>query len=1203
MSNQSNKNDNTTDCDGPIELRDAQRRIRDAYFDNDAGLHVLNCNPGAGKSVTITDIVSEELLRRYVAGDPTPEQRVCVVSFTRNDATDFVPAVIERLRELVKYDMTPAAAAVSDTDVEYLVECVRQAPLFGTIDSVFRRLFGEFVAEVGFEEMPDVGNEGQLTHLHADCYEELASESVYAEAIAVVEAGYPPNEYDDGPTDLLRQALHHCRARRLTTAEFITELCTTVDAVYAEGKTESIDDVAAALARCVGIEAADEARRSLNGVDCEEVVTEDQRLHATWIEAIDAFETLLDGYREAYRRLTREHGVISHTDCSFLVAEFLSGNLGTGDTAVGKRERVLNRYRGRIESVIIDESQDISQLQHEALAQIVTEDCRVLAAGDLRQSVYVWRDAYPSLFERAVEEGRYLGIDWDTHVVETAATSYRCTPDVAAAVNAIVEPVFTDPTRGDIGALDVAYPRLAAARDPNPGPSVHIAAFDTDAVPGSIPYVSPDSGKGEAGILATYLSCGLADGTFDCVASETEATDEAGCGDPDVTVLFRWRTHMDKYREAFEAEGLMAADASTYLFDSPAVTAAIDVAEWLADPVDTGRTRTLVSESELGLFTLEATFEAHDWQLDAVRDAPSSEISDQQRDILDRLYHLREEYTTFRSQSAAVSLADLIDTLALRADPNDVAPAVAPKQRVVNLDKLVELVAQWETESLSTLSDLTEVLTQYRDEPYTGPTQPIHIGDHDVVFKTIHQMKGDESDVVALADIGYPLRKHGPVSQRFVNTGPMVGLAPPTHAAAPKVEALSVYTRGLYDPDGDDTRFGSTAHPLDVGLRWASERWSDETRTEPSDPELVGHDRIQSATRLTRSEAWRLLFVALTRTRNHLVVPLPRDVPGSERPRDRWLESIRDGLGFDGTPGGGTYSLDVEAPDGRTRSIDVAVNAVDTLATHPTHDDPAAPPAFAATSPPAEDDLSGFVPRILRPSTLYPLSENPGANILDHLQGRPLHTDADTVDDDLPLSLDEFDTEDVGSFAHSVLTRCVDHDVSAHDLRTQSPMVERIIDDELHNHGPPANQAERDGLVELLSQLVLPDVAASKLWEQLERAETIIIEKPLRGHIRRGDVEFEIEGQADFVLQNPDKSWTITDTKIALTDMTSETRRRYEIQVSCYATLLAAESSVDEPINCAIETFGAVTDRQEVQFSSSELQEYLDTLLTTQRGE
>ncbi len=49
-------------------------------------------------------------------------------------------------------------------------------------------------------------------------------------------------------------------------------------------------------------------------------------------------------------------------------------------------------------------------------------------------------------------------------------------------------------------------------------------------------------------------------------------------------------------------------------------------------------------------------------------------------------------------------------------------------------------------------------------------------------------------------------------------------------------------------------------------------------------------------------------------------------------------------------------------------------------------------------------------------------------------------------------------------------------------------------------------------------------------------------------------------------------------------------------RVSCYETLFATESGVDGAINCAIETFGAVTDRQEVQFPSSELQECLDTL-------
>ncbi|WP_348611492.1 UvrD-helicase domain-containing protein [Halobaculum rarum] len=1198
MPESTNTNNDTTDRDEPTELRDAQKRIRDAYFDQDTGLYVLNCNPGAGKSVTITHVAAEELLRRYVAGDSTPEQHLCVVSFTRDDAADFVPAVIERLRELVEHDLSPVAAAVSEDDIEYLVDRVRRAPLFGTIDGVFRRILGEFVAEVGFAEMPDVGNDGQLTRLHADCYEELVSDPAYADAIDVVEVAYPPGEYDDGPTDLLRQALHHCRSRRLTTAEFTDELRATVGAVYEEGETASFDDIADALARCVGTEAATEACRSIDESDRQKLVAADQQIHTEWIETVDAFETLLDGYRETYQRLTRERGVISHTDCSYLVTEFLTGTLGTNAATTKKRERVLSRYQDRLGSVIIDEAQDISQLQHDALAEIVTEDCRVLAAGDLRQTVYVWRDAHPGIFERAVEEGRYLGIDWDTHVTETAATTYRCTPDVAAAINEISEPSLTDPLRGDIGSLDVTYPHLNAARDPNPGPSVHIAAFDTAAVPGSIPYIAPDHGKGEAGILATYVSCGLADGTFHHRDSEAERAGEDAPDDPDVTVLFRWRTHMDRYRQAFEAEGLTVADASAYLFDCPAVTAAIDVVEWLADSVDTVHTRTLVTESELGLSTLEATFEAHDWQLDAVRTTATSETSTEQRDVLDRLHRLREQRATFRRQSAAVSLADIIDTLALRADPNDVAPRVAPAQRVANLDKLVELVTQWETESLSGLSDLTDVLTQYRDDPHTGPTQPVHTDDHDVVFKTIHQMKGDESDVVALADVGFPLHKHGPVSQRLVATGSMVGFAPPEHATTPSVESVSVYAGGLYDP-GDDSRIGSTPYPFDVGLRWASERWTDETEPEPSNPTLAGHDRVQTATRLTRAESWRLLFVALSRARNHLVVPLPREIPGPERPRDRWLESIRDGLGFDGTPGAGTYPTDVEAPDSRERSIDVAVNSVDTLTGQPTRDDATTRPPFAATTPPERNRLPSLVPRILRPSTLYPLSEEPAANILDHLQGRPLHTDTDTVDDELPLTLDEFDTEDVGTFVHSVLTTAVQNGVSATALRTVNDEVQQIIDDQLRKHGLPATDAERDGLLAFLTEDVLPDVVESDLWRQLERADDVYVEKRLRGHVRRNDVEFELEGQADFVLRHPDGTVTVTDTKIALTEPNADTRHRYRVQVACYAWLLARETDVDDPtaITTAVETFGAISDRTAEPLSPSIIRDRLDALL------
>lgn len=108
--------DDGGDGDGdadPIRLRGAQREIRDAYFASDSGLFTLDCVPGAGKSVVAHHVAAEDILRRYAAGDPTPEQHVTVVSFNRDEAADIVPAICDRLQAIVEHDLVPTAADIS----------------------------------------------------------------------------------------------------------------------------------------------------------------------------------------------------------------------------------------------------------------------------------------------------------------------------------------------------------------------------------------------------------------------------------------------------------------------------------------------------------------------------------------------------------------------------------------------------------------------------------------------------------------------------------------------------------------------------------------------------------------------------------------------------------------------------------------------------------------------------------------------------------------------------------------------------------------------------------------------------------------------------------------------------------------------------------------------------------------------------------
>ncbi|WP_128476989.1 UvrD-helicase domain-containing protein [Halorussus pelagicus] len=1191
--------------EGPIRLAGAQRAIRDAYFDHDSGLFALDCVPGSGKSVVAHHVAAEDVLRRYADGDRTPAQHVAVVSFNRDEAADIVPSVCERLRELVEHDLVPAAEGVTEAELSFLIQRVRRAPFAGTIDSLLHDVLQDIARAVGFEETPAVGNDALLKRVHAECYERVRTDPDYAGRLDRLEAAYPDDEYEDDPADMLERAVAYCRNRRLSTPEFAAELERTVETVYAEGPTESFADIAAAIDRCVGGRAGDRPSESASDdLDAEErarAVAADQRLHDEWRARVEDFRAVLDAYRRAYRENLREYAVVSHTDAAYLVDRYFEGKLGGCDDA---RERLRERYAGRIRSLLVDEAQDVSAVQHAALSHLVGPDARVFVCGDTLQSIYRWRHADPTLFESAVADGEYLGVDWDTHESRTATTTYRCVPEIAAAIDAVARPIFTDSARGNVGDLDVAYPSLDPARDATDDASVHVASFGGLGSPGSSQWVSPDDGTGEADILARYLSKGLADGTF---------TDEDGDAF-DITVLFRRGTRMSEYEAAFAAEELRVWNATGNLFDSPAVETVLAVCEWLVEPGDPERTAALVAESHLGLADLQATFESNDWDLDAVADegalddsltdgpnsctdAPDS-LTDPQRDALAGLRRLRDRRGDFERRPAATYVEDVIEALALRADPHDRFGDLDARQRVADLDALAEAIAGWETGEQFDPRTLADLVAPFRENPAEGPDRPSAADtDHDVEFRTVHRAKGDESDVVVLADPGFDSWSRGPHDQRFVAQGGVAGLAPPTDADVPGDISLpgvgSLYAPAESDDDGGPPWGGSGGSgKRDAGLRWASARWCD-TVTDAADRDvLVGPARLQRVAANERAELWRLLYVALTRARDHLVVALPRSMP-DDRPRDRWLDAVRDGLRFaddctesyafdpagdesaETSPNAGPGGTSVEDEPDAT-PVEVGVNDVDFFA----HSDAekSLPDPDVAVTPPRRDELAPWVPRFVEPSTMYQLTEDPDRYVLDHLLGGSLHTDAGDLPDDLPLRFDRLGPEAVGSCLHDVLTKLVVRGVSESALRATGEEVEAAFDEALRECEARIGEAERAGLLTFFEEYVLEDFLASDLWDRLRTAESVAVETPIDGLVEVEGVEVEMHGEADFVLELPSGERYVTDAKISLAETTPETRRRYKLQVAAYGYLFERESASSVPVHRTVETFG-VTQR------------------------
>lgn len=1187
----------------PLRLKGAQRRIADEYFDADSGLFVLNCVPGAGKSFVRSDLAAKELLRRWVDGDPTPEQHLCVITFNRNEAASIEAEIIDRLRTLVTHNLTQAAATVSGEDAERLFQRVRRAPYIGTIDSVLRTLFGDIVGDVGFAEVPTVGNNAILEQIHDACYETLESDPEHMAALERLQKAYPQRKYDAGVDELLRQGLQYCRSHQLAVTELKTRLTDSVEAVYAEGEPTSFADITAAIARCVSEEEAASARSQLDKEDQRALVEGDRDLYRSWQKRIDEFCTLLDAYQTEYDSRIRDKGVISHLDCAYVVAEYFGNTRGDTSMSQGdvdntsQRRRVRDRHRTRIESWIIDEAQDLSNIQHAALTPFVTSTDRVAVAGDIRQSIYGWRDAHPELFASAVSEGTYFGIDWDPHIVETATRTYRCRPDVAAAVNAITEPVLTDPTRGDLGNLDIEYPHLEPVREPSAGSSVHIATFDSYAPPGTKPYIAPDSGKGEAEILATYIACGLADGTLSTPESESNTTRDAGedtdvghddCdpheSEPAVTVLFRRRQYMDCFAEAFEAQGLSVVNASEPLFDCPSIQAVVDVVDWLRDPVDVGHTQSLIRDSHLGLASLEEVFEHHGWEFDTVLGDDDS-LSDQQVAILERLRGIRDSRGIQHNYPASELAEEIIAILELRADSYDIAGTVSPAQRVANLDAFSEWLQTIETEDTITPNRFIELVEPFRETPQNGPTQSISTTTTgDVEFRTIHQMKGDEASIVALADLGFDIWFPGPPNQRFITSGDVAALSPPETGNVPRLESFSVFTGGLYSPATAPESSQNGVPPTgaenvsrDVGLRWATEHWHE--RNNSSSAELVGHIHLQTIARNTRAESWRLLYVALTRAKNHLILPLPRSRHENAL-TDRWVDTIQAGLDFDGSPRSGTYNIVGPVDEnGSPRSVSISVNDVSlepgavngTVSS--SHDAKSEELPFAGTAASAEPDLHPFIPRILRPSTLAPLCSDPHEWLLKHLQNEALHTAADTVDNDLPFSSESIRPDEVGELVHDILASVIDYAVTETPGEPDDYELRAIAKSLIDSRFPELPSDVVEDVFTFLWEWIFPQFLNSDCWHRIMTADHVYTEKTLSGLIRSNNVEFEFDGTSDIVLQYANGDWEVIDLKIALGEILTETKYRYQSQTESYAFLLRHE--VDGEVDSCIEVYGA----------------------------
>lgn len=1141
-------------------LKGTQADIHVDYFRHDSGLFVLDCKPGFGKSTTLNQIAAETLVRADAAGHRCPEQQLCVVSFSQEDAASIEPGIKDALDAFAADTDDTYPVEIDQETADRLKRRLQMSDYIGTIDSLLRSIFEDIAAELGFDGMPSVGDSSQLALLQERCMAAVRDDPAYAEICTRLKTAYPPDDESEETGGksrlhaLLEQARAKKRDRRLSMADFEATLRETVADVYPNGPPETradiLNDIHTFYDEAVASDFA-ATHPSPQEQDAHPIaaVTQDQDCYHEWHACIEAFCTVLEAYEQAYDTACREQGVVSHADIAYWIAEYFHGPLeevpsATENAADAYRTRVQRRYAATFQSLLIDEAQDISIAQHDALAPFVSPDTRVLMAGDGDQCIYVWRNARPEQFVSAFDDGEYFETEWSVHRSYSGAQTYRMRPAIATALDTIFGDVFTDPARGCVDAVSTdtaaGYTSLEPTRTASSEPAVHIAGY-------TLPQTSPGTEEWfetEKTPLGNYLCGGFADGTFGIDPSSDET----------VTVLFSHRSNMDALASQLTGQGLSVVNASTHLFENHLIKLICRVVWWLVDPYDPERTQELV-EAECFPLSDDAAALCADTQyhIDAVADRIKADPrTATEAGVLSGLATLARRRGRHASDPGVIIVEEIIALLGLRADP--LGQVADPKRRLAACDALLHSIANWEGDDRYALDELADILASYVEEPKDGLILPVPNPDkYDIVFRTIHNMKGDEDGVVCLADASGAVNYHGPHTETFLALGDTLALAPPESVSRTQLTAPDEHGPGA-------TGYGP--------LRWASDC--------RSDGHIAGSPTLSRVSHRYCAEQWRLLYVALSRARDHLVVSLPCDQPETCVEKS-WVATLADALSFDGRPPENRYTTPVAHTD-HNGPLTVGVNDVSFPQGNHCDDQQPAP---RCARPPA-DHKTGWTSRYVNGTSLYQLATETDDARLSHIMGqRPAteHIGIASADVDLP---DGVTPDRLGVVTHQVLTAAVARDLSTTALTSFVDPLPNILEQRLATlpvRIPPDVQAS---IQKYLSDRICPQFAKSEAWQQVQQAATRYVEEPLDAMLTTDDLTIETRNRADIITVGADGRWVVDELKLAHTAVSPQTKKQHQLQTAYYGWVLDQQLPADSSVTTRLTYLGDAVESTEV---------------------
>ncbi len=440
---------------------------------------------------------------------------------------------------------------------------------------------------------------------------------------------------------------------------------------------------------------------------------------------------------------------------------------------------VARELRRQYRFIMVDEFQDTNQLQWEIISLIARDEQgaiseNVFLVGDEKQSIYAFRGADVRVFDRATREldANNASMNIDSRL--ELDVNFRSHPDLIQFFNVMFEKIFA--SRDTTGLLPhITCENIRSGREKmwrrvfqgdktagmnvgdteknelSPAMRVHVLS---GAVPDEMKENYASRHEFEAEMAACHLSEMLRR-SDEFLVMDKENESARPLRHKDIAVLFRARTHITEYEEAFRREGIDFLNVGGFgFYERQEVADLMNILGWLADPRDevslAGALRSpMFGLSDETLFRISRVSGRHFFdrlkkyvKCDGADDSPAAYAVDR----------LRKWSAMAGRLSVPELILRILEQTGLLA-VYSVGEHGLQKRR--NIEKFIDIARSYEREySAGILSFVQHLEEQQRMELRLGEA-PVVDDDSDAVrFMTIHGSKGLEFPVVVVVSLG-----------------------------------------------------------------------------------------------------------------------------------------------------------------------------------------------------------------------------------------------------------------------------------------------------------------------------------------------------------------------------------------------------------------------------------------------------------------